>query len=376
MRTDRPSQTVLIFSIPAGHGHIKPADALAAAGKQWYPEATVIHRNILELYPGLFSPFYSRVHTILMNHPRLIRRVYSSLERRYTSPSAKKSGSLVNLLSNRRLAAYINAIAPDHIVCTHCLAAEMISDLIGQKKINARLWNVINDFAFHPWWIHEHVSGYFVVNEELHRDLVFKGVPVQNVYNTGLPVMPDFSASHSRVDCAETLGLNPDRFTCLLMAGGSGIGPVLSQVHSLLSANLDFQLICIAGRNSRLLKKLQLLQLQRPHTLFPFGYVTDVSQLMACADMVITKPGGSTVSECIAMGKPMLLVSPAPILEEENAAWLVQRGAAQLVPSVDRLPEFVARLQNNPAELAGFRAAALKCQTPNASHSVLENILT
>ena len=43
---------------------------------------------------------------------------------------------------------------------------------------------------------------------------------------------------------------------------------------------------------------------------------------MQISDLVITKPGGLSTSECISMKKPMLLVNPIPGQEEHNAEYL------------------------------------------------------
>ena len=49
---------------------------------------------------------------------------------------------------------------------------------------------------------------------------------------------------------------------------------------------------------------------------------------MAAADLAITKPGGLTTSECLAMGLPMIVISPIPGQEERNADFLLEDGAA------------------------------------------------
>jgi UDP-N-acetylglucosamine:LPS N-acetylglucosamine transferase len=42
----------------------------------------------------------------------------------------------------------------------------------------------------------------------------------------------------------------------------------------------------------------------------------------------ISKPGGLTTSECLALGLPMIVVSPIPGQEERNADYLLENGAA------------------------------------------------
>ena len=60
----------------------------------------------------------------------------------------------------------------------------------------------------------------------------------------------------------------------------------------------------IAGKNAQALDALQTLALRYPGRLLAQGFTNQVERLMACADVVITKPGGLTSSECLAMGLP------------------------------------------------------------------------
>ena len=90
----------------------------------------------------------------------------------------------------------------------------------------------------------------------------------------------------------------------------------------------DLQLVALAGRNADLLKRLQALAKQHPGKLFPLGFTTTVERVMTAADLVVTKPGGLSVSECLAKQRPMLLVSPIPGQEERNADYLLECGAA------------------------------------------------
>ena len=92
---------------------------------------------------------------------------------------------------------------------------------------------------------------------------------------------------------------------------------------------------------------------------------------MTAADLVVTKPGGLSVSECLAKRKPMLLVSPIPGQEERNADYLLEAGAA--VKSMDgaTLAYKLSRLVADPARLAAMSEAAHRIATPHAARDVI-----
>ena len=90
----------------------------------------------------------------------------------------------------------------------------------------------------------------------------------------------------------------------------------------------DFQLVALAGRNEKLLTDLQRDRTAPPRRFFPMGFTRTIERVMAAADLAITKPGGLTTSECLAMGLPMIVTSPIPGQEERNADFLLENGDA------------------------------------------------
>ena len=79
----------------------------------------------------------------------------------------------------------------------------------------------------------------------------------------------------------------------------------------------------------------------------------------AVANLIITKPGGLTSSEALAVGKPLLILDPIPGQEAANSDFLLERGAAAKVNRVEDVPFKVAQLLSSKklAELAKAAAA-------------------
>jgi processive 1,2-diacylglycerol beta-glucosyltransferase len=57
------------------------------------------------------------------------------------------------------------------------------------------------------------------------------------------------------------------------------------------------------------------------------GFERQMPARFAEADVVVTKPGGLTVSECLAAGRPLVLVGAVPGQETLNQDWVVSEGA-------------------------------------------------
>ena len=96
---------------------------------------------------------------------------------------------------------------------------------------------------------------------------------------------------------------------------------------------------------------------------------------MACSDLAITKPGGLTVSECLAMGLPMILYQPIPGQEERNADYLLEQGVALKAFDGVTLEYRVRHLLEHPEQLQAMRAKALALGRPAAALEVLAQVL-
>jgi processive 1,2-diacylglycerol beta-glucosyltransferase len=158
------------------------------------------------------------------------------------------------------------------------------------------------------------------------------------------------------------------------MGGGAGTGLRCEMINALLTQQPRMQLIVLAGRNEALRRSLQEMASDHAGRLHPFGFTDKVHLAMACADLAITKPGGLSTSECLAMGLPMLLVNPIPGQEERNAAYLMQEGVAVRADDPVTLQYRLQRLLFNPQQLAIMRERALALARPDAAEAVLQQV--
>ena len=104
------------------------------------------------------------------------------------------------------------------------------------------------------------------------------------------------------------------------------------------------------------------------------SFFTDVAGLMARAQLVISRGGGSTVAELAVVGRPAIIV-PLPIAIDDdqaaNAHGLVEAGAAWMVRQPDFTPAalagHIASLAGEPARLAAAARASLGCGHADAA---------
>jgi processive 1,2-diacylglycerol beta-glucosyltransferase len=281
----------------------------------------------------------------------------------------------IERLNARPLLKAIADFKPDVIVCTHFLPAEMLSRLIRKERLHCPVWVQVTDFDLHRMWIHEHMAGYFAASDEVADRMRINGIPPERIHVTGIPIMPAFTQKLERAQCAAEFGLDPNCQTFMLMGGGAGLGGLDKVAERLLALQSGFQLIVLAGNNAPALQALQKLALRYPGRLLPQGFTDKVERLMACSDLVITKPGGLTTSECLAMGLPMIVNSPIPGQEERNADFLLEQGVALKAYDDTSLAYRLNFLLQHPEKLRDMHEKAGALGKPQAAQQVLQQLL-
>lgn len=367
---------ILLLSVSAGAGHLRAAEALKAYANLSAHEVVATHLDVMNFVTAAFRKLYTDFYITLVNKaPTLWGYLYKATNDAQPDSSLQRLRRGIERLNTKALLKEITAFKPDAIICTHFLPAEILSALIRKGKFACPVWVQVTDFDLHRLWVQEHMAGYFAANEEVAFRMRAQGIAAENIYVTGIPIMPAFATPPPRAQCAAQLGIDPDRKTFLLMGGGAGLGSLNTLAARLLTLEEDFQLIVLAGNNTQALAALQTVAERYPGRLWPQGFTQQVEQLMACADLVITKPGGLTTSECLAMGLPMIVNAPIPGQEERNADFLLEQGVALKAIDSVTLAYRIEYLMHNPEKLVEMRVKAKALGRPAAAMQVLDVVL-
>lgn len=367
---------ILLLSVSAGAGHMRAAEAIRAHADTHEAGIAATHLDVMDFVPGGFRKLYTDFYIGLVNrHPALWGYLYQLTNDAQPDGSLQRLRRGIERLNTRALLREIIAFDADAIICTHFLPAEILSRMKRNGSICCPIWVQVTDFDLHRMWVHEHMAGYFAASEEVAYRMRALGIPPHTVHVTGIPIMPSFAQVPQRKSCADEFGLDPARTTMLLMGGGAGVGGLEAVAASLLALQADFQLIVLAGKNAAALTALTALAERYPGRLLAQGFTSHVERLMACTDLVITKPGGLTTSECLAMGLPMIVNAPIPGQEERNADFLLEQGVALKAFDTTSLDYRVRHLLDHPEQLVAMRDKAQALGRPAAAMDVLNIVL-
>jgi processive 1,2-diacylglycerol beta-glucosyltransferase len=270
--------------------------------------------------------------------------------------------------ANRKFFKHLGAFNPDLIVATHFMGL----DALGQE-FAAKLACVITDFEAHALWISPHVDQYFVATERTQSSLVARGVYKNKILVTGIPIHPKFQAKISSKDARRKLALRDDLPAVLVLGGGFGMGPIAETMQQLDLYPGPLQILVVAGRNEKLRKSLAAKSWKQPVRFM--GFVDNMQELLAASDMVVSKPGGLTSSEALAMGCPMLIFNPIPGQESANSDFLLENGAAV---KVNRVQDIVPAITGvfSGSRLQQLKRNAKMLGQPQAARDICDALLS
>lgn len=367
-------QKVLILTGQYGEGHKQAANAIQQAmGLQnlhmesvvldpaslVHPTLDLISRNVfiggVKRFPSVYHYFYEKTR-------------YDNLA------SMMLKG--MNRLGIWRLLKMLNEMRPSVIVSTYPVASGMISILKGQGLLDIPLITAITDYSAHSYWVYPHTDAYLVGSEGVRQGLEQMGVNRDRISVTGIPVDPKFSVDYNRVVLRQKYGMEPNIPTVLITGGGYGmIGKGECVFEALEELPVQLQIIVVCGHNERLHQHLDRKLAHSKHNVLLLGYVDHIEELMAISDFMVTKPGGLTVSEAIAMNLPMLVYPSIGGQEHDNTQYLIETKTALLAEDAEDLCRKATRMLTDRNMLSALRNHAKQLQRKHSAFDAVEVIL-
>jgi processive 1,2-diacylglycerol beta-glucosyltransferase len=389
-RTRRPSHfnngwptppRILVLSVSAGSGHLRAAEAVELAFRQLLPQAVVKNVDVLSLSIAAFRYCYGQVYVDLIDVAPQVLGFFYNLMDRFRPPDQQshhwdRLRISLEKMSMRPFLHLLHSQPWDLIVNAHFLSGEIIASLRTEGRCTTPHATVITDFEAHRLWVTEPCDHYFVATEEIARYIQCYGVPADHVSVTGIPIHPVFAQEKSATACRARHGLSSDRPVILQLAGGHGVGPIEELYRALLTVDVPIELVVVAGHNAAARERLAAIEVPSRHRTKIMGFTRAIDELMAAADLAVTKPGGLTTSEALARGLPLVVVYPVPGQEDRNCDYLLENGAAIKINHVPTLAFKVTELLRDAPRLAQLKASARRLGRPRSAFAVAQQALT
>lgn len=357
---------VLIFSVSIGNGHDQVAHTLRNEFiRQDNASRVKIVNTINYISPLLDKVILDSYLNILKFYPKAWGKIYEKTNK--LDPIIDVN-DIANRLTSSKLRKTAINFDPDVIICTHSFPAAIISKLKHKKRIVCPLVTVVTDFNIHSSYINDNTDYYVIPHEDLTYVMEGFGVPKEKVLPFGIPIKKEFCESYNRKELLAKLGLE-DKKTILVMGGGLGLGGINSIVKSIDSSMENIQIIAVAGRNNRLEAKLK--DLSTRNRLEVYGFVNNIHEFMELSDCIISKPGGVSVSEILSREKPLVIFSPLPGQEYENAEFILNSGVAVTTSDVKKIPILISQIFGSEIRMRCFKELAGLLKKPYSARNIV-----
>ncbi|OOM12017.1 MGDG synthase family glycosyltransferase [Clostridium saccharobutylicum] len=339
---------ILILTTSTGQGHNQAADSIAesfqnaeyeitkldflAKNSKFLNDIIVIGYEVLaSKFPNFYGWFYNLTDSKMTN--RLLRILF--------------------FVTRRKVSKSIDKIKPDIIIATHSLSISVISDL-KKNGLKTPYILIVTDFKAHYLYVDAYVDAYITGSNYTKQSLIDRNVDPNKIYPIGIPINNRFYT-----DVTNVRDLKDDEyFNLLLMSGSLGLNTISLVLEELLKNPNKLRITVVCGKNNYLKDKLtkycnkNQFKNKKLHIL---GFTKDICYLMDYCDVIISKPGGLTVTESIVKNIPLIIPFAIPGQENENIDFLTKEGYALCIRDLSKINDTLNNLIQNPAELSKIK---------------------
>lgn len=329
---------VLLLSCSTGQGH----NSCALAIKEYLEKQDISCeiKDALAFISTKVSDFMSWGHCFMYRHlPGLFRWGYRYSEK-HPAVFKEKSGIYKMLTSGaEHIYQFIIQEAFDGVICTHPFSAMILTNILKSHSIQIKTAFVATDYTCYPGMEFCNLQHYFVPSKCLVKEFEKSGIPRERITASGIPACKKMYDRTDKADAKRLLGIGSKNKHLLVMCGSMGCGPIVKIVkHISKGLAEDMELSVICGTNKQLQRKLEK-KYRRNEKIHIAGYTSQMSLYMDSSDLLLTKPGGISITEAAVKKLPMAFVDAVAGCEQYNMDFFVKMGAAVTSNSAKELSE-------------------------------------
>lgn len=267
---------------------------------------------------------------------------------------------------------------PDLIVALYPFTADTAAIGRDNFKSRAPIVQLITD-AGHVQgiWLNKRADLTLTATPDTVDYLIQRGMKKNRVAYIGFPVGEKFYKPYDSVASRAKTGLDADKFTILVTSGGMGLSPraTVNFVRDLAhTIERPYQVILNAGHNNALKTELENIKFPRCVKVIVNGYVDNMIDFMRASDLICTKSGWLTISEALALEKPLLLYDALPGHEMQNVRYVMERGYGVYRPKPYAAALFARRARDDGDLLKKYQDAMIRDKTNLSPHPAFRRL--
>lgn len=273
----------------------------------------------------------------------------------------------------QRLRRLIEEHAPDLVVSPHPLLTRVVVRALDGMAKPPPFGIVVTDLVTgHASWYEPDADLICLPTPQALERAAACGVARGKLIVAGQPLHPRAAAAlPQRAALRESFGWREP--VVLTIGGGDGVGDLGARVRAVAAAGVAARIVVVCGKNESL--RVELAAEKWPLPVEVRGFVNNLHELMAAADVLVTKGGpGSVIEGCLA-SLPILIYDYLPGQEIGNVKLVEEAGAGRYVPKNDDLVRAVREYLEDPAARAAAGARARTLAVPDSAYQIARAVL-
>jgi UDP-N-acetylglucosamine:LPS N-acetylglucosamine transferase len=345
-----------IYTIDIGGGHIAPAQAIKEQfDLLCFTDLEVRVVNVARVLNARFlRTIYKAYWNSALRYPPLINAFYRGAD----NPIMMKAfDQILGVSFLPRFMGYLEKEKPDLVLSTYFTFTHYLELFKRVGQLDA-ITVVLNPEPFdaHNIWFSHAFDWSLVFSEKSRDEIVEKGLSPRKVKLFQFPIKPAYSKRKaSKEKLRESLGLGPEPFTFLFFFGAEGRGPVKKYLSALVERGLAAQIVVICGKNQGLKAGLDRLIVKKPGMRVETrGFVSNLPDYIAAADVVVGKSGPNQVFETLIQERP-IIISSFLANEKRTSDWILSNKLGWLCRTPDQFARLAERLVARPYLIDKYR---------------------
>lgn len=356
---------ILITTAPFGNGHKMVATALKNAFiNKGYNNVYVVdlfteaHPKITETIKKAYIKSYD------------FGDAYSKLYYGSEKLTDKRVIELYRIFGLKKLEEISKEFNPDLIINTFPILSSLKIKNVNNK--NVPVFNIVTDFYVHKLWISEEIDKFYIATNELQEELKKMNIPIEKTVVSGIPIRDAFEEIENLSKIYTKFNFKRGKKIVLINSGAFGVFRDIKKVCVELCKNKMIQVAVVCGNNKLQKAKLEELGLKN---LKVFGFIENIDELYKISSCMITKSGGITLSEALAVQIPLVIIKPVPGQEKENALYFEKKGAAIIADNAYQIVNSTIELINDPTMLNAMRRNMKKMYNKSSSEKIVDDVV-
>lgn len=361
---------IRILYAETGGGHKSVAESMKRAIQELAPEMRVYLDDgevLLGKKKDMLSDLYKSIaNGALWFYELFYRMTNGTFQRDFYE-------GLLNALFEEEVRRYLQNDPADLYVSCHpvftLMMPKFVHDVLGVKFVSV----ITDPFTPHTHNFSKEVDLCIVSSNRSRIIALACGVKEEQIKVLGHPIYAHEQEDFDAVSFLSEHGLNEFCLTILITGGADGIGDIYEVVLDLSSLAQPIQIMVVCGRNVEAFEKIS--NINNRNRVRAFGYVRNLHEMMMASDILISKPGASTMYEAFSHGLPIVMHGMVMSQEAGNVSYIVDNNAGIYCASRKELIENVSELVRSPELLTSMSIASKSLSNTRAVYDVSRECL-